>query len=69
MSHLSIVLTGLLGAVAAQAACDSWGWTAALPENAAVLAIPLLFYLGLRRGLSSVAILYGTALLCMVTPF
>jgi PTS system mannose-specific IID component len=66
--NLSLVLTGLLGAVAAETACDTWGWPAGFPENAAVLAIPLLFLLGLRRGLSPVAILYGTALLCMVNP-
>lgn len=65
---LCLILVALAAAVAVDAAGASGAWPAGVGVDAAMLAVPLLFSLALRRGLSPVVILYGAALLCMVIP-
>lgn len=63
---LSLVLIGLLAATAVDAACRSWTFLPALPALAAAMAAFILCFLGVRRRISAVKLLYGMSLLCMV---
>lgn len=66
---LTVIVVGVLAAVAVDAAGITMGRQMGLAGKVAMLLLPLLFFLGVRRGFSQVGILYGTALLCMVIPF
>jgi mannose/fructose/N-acetylgalactosamine-specific phosphotransferase system component IID len=63
---LTLVLIGVLAAVAVETAYPSWNDLPEIPAKAAALALILLCFLGVRRGISSAKILYGMTLLCMV---
>lgn len=62
---LSLIMVGILAATAADMAWRSLTFQAEIPVKAAVLSFIILCLLGVRRGISPVRILYGTALLCM----
>lgn len=63
--YASLVVIGVLAAVATEAGSDSWGFLAAPPGKATALALVVLCGMGIRRGISQVTILYGAALLCV----
>jgi PTS system mannose-specific IID component len=62
----SLILIGILAAVTAEAAYRSWPLMAELPVKLGALALILLCFLGVRRGISPLLILYGMTGLCMV---
>lgn len=62
---LSLIPVGVLAAAAADTARFFLTSPAEIPVKAAALVLVLLCLLGIRRGISRVGILYGTALLCM----
>jgi mannose PTS system EIID component len=63
---LSLLLIGVLAAIAVDTTCCSWTFPHAIPGRAAGFVLLLLCFAGVRRGISSVKILYGMTLLCMV---
>jgi PTS system mannose-specific IID component len=62
----SLLLIGLLAAVAADMVRHPWVSPPDLPGKTVCLALVLLFFLGIRRGVSQVKILYGMTALCLV---
>jgi mannose PTS system EIID component len=63
---LSLILIGILAAVAVDATCRSWTFLPAMPAMAVAIAVFVLCFLGIRRRISAVTLLYGMSLLCMV---
>lgn len=63
---LSLILIGILSAVAGEIACRSWTFLPEIPTMMIVLVSIILCFTGVRRGISPVTILYGMTLLCMV---
>ena len=63
--YLSLILIGFLAAVAVDTAGRSWNFPPEMPGGAVGSALLLLVFTGVRLGISSVKILYGTSLLCM----
>ncbi len=63
---LTLVLIGILAAFAVEKDYPSWAFLPETPAKALALALILLCFLGVRRGVSSTKILYGMTLLCMV---
>jgi PTS system mannose-specific IID component len=59
------VLVGILAAVAGDAVRRSWTSLPEIPATAVAFFLILLSFLAVRRGISPLAILYGTTLLCM----
>jgi mannose PTS system EIID component len=66
IKHLTPVLIGILAAVAVEGAYHPWGGLSEISVKAVALALILLCFLGVRKGISATNILYGTTLLCMV---
>ncbi|MCX5839381.1 MAG: PTS system mannose/fructose/sorbose family transporter subunit IID [Deltaproteobacteria bacterium] len=66
---LSLILIGLLAAVAVEMAFRPWNFLPEVPARAAALCLLILFSLGIDKGISPVKILYGMTLLCMVISF
>jgi mannose/fructose/N-acetylgalactosamine-specific phosphotransferase system component IID len=64
--YLALILIGLLGAVTVDTTCRSWNFPSEMPGWAVGSVLLLLVSTGVRRGISSVKILYGMSLLCMV---
>lgn len=64
--YLSLILIGSLAAVAVDAACRSWHLPPEIPGGAVGSVLLLLVFAAVHRGISSVKILYGMSLLCMV---
>ncbi len=62
---VSLILIGILAAVAVEAASHSWTSLSEIPGKAVVLVLIILCFMGVRRGVSSVMILYGATLLCV----
>jgi PTS system mannose-specific IID component len=62
---LSLILIGILSAVAVETAYRPWTSLPEIPVKAVALALIILCFIGVRRGISAVWILYGAALLCM----
>jgi mannose PTS system EIID component len=63
---LSLILIGGLAAIAVDTTCRSWTFVPAVPATAMATFMFLLFFLGVRRRISAVRMLYGMSLLCMV---
>jgi mannose/fructose/N-acetylgalactosamine-specific phosphotransferase system component IID len=63
---LSLILIGVLAAVAMDMACRPWSLLPEIPARAAALILLILIFLGVRRGISPVRVLYGMTLLSMV---
>jgi PTS system mannose-specific IID component len=63
---LSLILIGILSAVAGEIACRSWTFLPEISVKVFALIIIVLCFAGVRRGVSPVTILYGMTLLCMV---
>ena len=66
---LSLILIGVLAAVAVELACRPRDFLPEIPARAAALGLLILFSLGVHKGISPVKILYGMTLLCMVISF
>ena len=66
---LSLILIGVLAAVAVEMACRSRDFLPEIPARTAALGLLILFSLGVHKGISPVKILYGMTLLCMVISF
>jgi len=66
---LSLILIGVLAAVAVEMACRPRDFLPEIPARAAALGLLILFSLGVHKRISPVKILYGTTLLCMVISF
>ena len=66
---LSLILIGVLAAVAVEMACRPRDFLPEIPARAAALGLLILFSLGVHKGISPVKILYGMTLLCMVISF
>jgi PTS system mannose-specific IID component len=62
----SLILMGILAAIVVDATSRSWAFLPAMPALATATAAFFLCFVGIRRGISAVKILYGTSLLCMV---
>jgi len=60
------VVVGILAAAAGDAVRRSWTSLPEIPATAVAFFVILLSFLAVRRGISPLAILYGTTLLCMV---
>jgi PTS system mannose-specific IID component len=61
----SLILIGILAAVAADIASHAWTFLPVIPGKAVALVLIILCFVGVRRGISPVKILYGAALLCV----
>jgi PTS system mannose-specific IID component len=66
---LSLILIGILAAVAVEMASRPRDFLPEIPARAAALGLLILFSLGVHKGISPVKILYGMTLLCMVISF
>jgi PTS system mannose-specific IID component len=64
--YLSLILIGVLAAVAMDMACRPWNLLPEIPAMAAALILLTLIFLGVRSGISPVQVLYGMTLLSMV---
>jgi PTS system mannose-specific IID component len=62
---VSLILIGILAAMAAETASHSWTFLPEIPEKAVALGMIILCFMGVRRGISPVTILYGATLLCV----
>jgi PTS system mannose-specific IID component len=62
---VSLILIGILSAVAVEKVYQPWTSLPEIPVKAVALASIILCFMGVRRGISSVRILYGATLLCM----
>ena len=62
---VSLILIGILAAVAADVSSRSWTRLPQIPGMGVALVVILLCFMGIRRGISSMKILYGAALLCV----
>jgi len=63
--YLSLILIGILAAVAVDTTGRSWNFSPGMPGGAVGLVLLLLVFAGVRLGISAVKILYGMSLLCM----
>jgi mannose PTS system EIID component len=63
---LSLILIGVLAAMAVDTACRPGNLLPFIPATAAASILLALIFLGVRKGVSPVQALYGTALLSMV---
>jgi mannose PTS system EIID component len=63
---LSLILIGVLAAVAVEMACRPWNLLPVIPARSAALILLVLIFLGVRKGISAVQVLYGMTLLSMV---
>jgi PTS system mannose-specific IID component len=63
---LSSILVGILAAVAADTAWPAWILLPDIALKTLAFSLLLLCFLGIRRGISTVKILYGITFLCMV---
>jgi PTS system mannose-specific IID component len=63
---LSLILIGILSAVAGDMTYRSWTFFPEIPVKVIVLVLIILCFSGVRRGTSPIKILYGMTLLCMV---
>ena len=61
----SLILIGILAAVAAETAAHSWMFLSEIPGKAVALVLIILCLMGVRRGISPMMILYGATLLCV----
>ena len=66
LRYLLLVLIGSLAAMAVDNASRSWNFPLEMPGGAVGSVLLLLVFAGVRLGISSVKILYGMSLLCMV---
>lgn len=66
---LTLLLMGVLAAVAAEAAFPPGLFLGEWPAKAAALAVLLLYFLAIRGGISAVKLLYGTGALSMALAF
>jgi PTS system mannose-specific IID component len=66
LRYLLLILISSLAAVAVDTASRSWNFPPEMPGGAVGSVLLLLVFAGVRLGISSVKILYGTSLLCMV---
>ena len=66
LRYLSLILIGLLAAVAVDTTCRSWNFPPGIPGGTAGFVLLLLVFAGVHHGVSSLKILYGMSLLCMV---
>ncbi|MCG6535504.1 MAG: hypothetical protein L7F78_12630, partial [Syntrophales bacterium LBB04] len=66
MRLVSLILIGVISAVAGEMVCGSWKFLPEMPVKAITLALTLLCFTVVRRGISSPWFLYGLTLLCMV---
>jgi mannose PTS system EIID component len=66
---LTLILIGILGAIAVEMACRPRDFLPEIPARAVALGLLILFSLGVHKGISPVKILYGMTLLCMVISF
>jgi mannose PTS system EIID component len=64
--YLALILIGSLAAVAVDTTSHSWNFLPEMPGGAVGLVLLLLAFAGVRLGISSVKILYGMSILCMV---
>jgi len=64
--YLALILIGSLAAVAIDTTSRSRNFLPEMPGGAVGLVLLLLAFAGVRRGISSVKILYGMSILCMV---
>jgi PTS system mannose-specific IID component len=64
--YLALILIGSLATVAVDTASRSWNFPPEIPGGAVGSVLLFLVFAGIRRGISSVKILYGISLLCMV---
>jgi PTS system mannose-specific IID component len=62
---LSLGLIAILSAIAVEMAYRPWAFLPEIPAKAVALVLIVLCFMGIRRGISSVKILYGVTLLCM----
>jgi len=62
---VSLILVGILAAVAAETASHPWTSLSDIPGKAVALFLIILCFMGVRRGVSPVMILYGATLLCV----
>ena len=65
LRYLLLILISSLAAVAVDTASRSWNFPPEMPGGAVGSVLLLLVFAGVRLGISSVKILYGTSLLCM----
>jgi len=63
--YMSLMLIGILAAEAADAASHSWNFPSEISANAVALALVVICFMGVRRGISPMMILYGATLLCV----
>jgi mannose PTS system EIID component len=63
---LSLILSGVLAAVVVEMAYSRLGFLPEVPVKVVALSLILLSFLGIRRGISPLKILYGMSFLCMV---
>ncbi len=63
---LSLILIGVLTAVAMDMVCRPWNLLPVIPARAATLILLILIFLGVCKGISPVRVLYGLTLLSMV---
>jgi mannose PTS system EIID component len=66
---LSLILIGVLAAMAVEMACRPADFLPEIPTRAAAFGLLILFFLGVHKEISPVKILYGVTLLCMVISF
>ena len=64
--YLALILIGSLAAVAIDTTSRSRNFLPEMPGEVVGLVLLLLAFAGVRRGISSVKILYGMSILCMV---
>ena len=62
---VSLILIGILAAVATEMASHSWTFFSEIPGKAVMLVLIILCFMGVRRGISPMMILYGATLLCV----
>jgi mannose PTS system EIID component len=62
----TLILIGILAAIAAEAAYHPWSFISELFVKLGALVLIILCFLAVRRGVSPLKILYGTAFLCVV---
>jgi mannose PTS system EIID component len=65
MRFVSLILIGILSAFAVDMAYQPWNSLPEIPVKTAALALIILCFMGVRRGISPVRILYGTTLVCV----
>jgi len=63
---VTLVLIGILAAVAADGVYPQWSFLSETPAKAGALILIVLCFLGIRGGISSIKILYGMTFLSMV---